>query len=79
MIVGGIFVMEAGSVVLQVVEFQTARQTHLRDDADSSSFRAARLVGNEGHNEVLGVVGNLCVAGTGDAETEVSGQCKRRN
>ena len=42
-IVGGLFVLEAVSVIVQVVSFKLHRQARVPDGADPSSLRAARL------------------------------------
>ena len=42
-IIGGLFVLEAVSVVIQVVCLQALRQARLQDGADPPSFRASRL------------------------------------
>ena len=42
-IIGGLFVMEAVSVIIQVAVVQADRQARVPDGADPSSFRAARL------------------------------------
>ena len=42
-IIGGLFVLEAVSVIVQVASLQTDRQTGLCDGAVASPFRAARL------------------------------------
>ena len=38
-IIGGVFVIEALSVILQVASFKLFRPAHLQDDANTSSFR----------------------------------------
>ena len=43
-IIGGLFVVEAVSVIIQVVLLQAHRQARLPDGADPPPFRAARLV-----------------------------------
>ena len=48
-IVGGVFVLEAASVVLQVASFKLTRQAHLQDGAAAPPLRADRLGGAEGH------------------------------
>ena len=45
LVMGGVFVMETASVMLQVASFKLTRQTHLPHGADSSSLRAEGLAG----------------------------------
>ena len=45
--VGGVFVLEALSVVLQVGSYKFAQEAHLQNGADASPFRSARLDGSE--------------------------------
>ena len=52
-VIGGLFVMEALSVVVQVASFKTDRQARVPDGADPSSFRAARLVGAADRHALL--------------------------
>ena len=50
-IVGGVFVLEGLSVILQVGSF-AAREAHLQDGAASSPLRAHRVGGAQGHHAV---------------------------
>ena len=52
-LLGGIFVIEALSVLIQVFSFQTVPQARVPDGADPSSLRAAGLVGDEDHPALL--------------------------
>ena len=52
-LLGGIFVFEALSVVIQVAYFQMAPQARVPDGADPPPLRAARLVGDEDHPALL--------------------------
>ena len=52
-IVGGLFVLEALSVILQVGLLQAHRQAHLQDGAAPPPLRAARLGGVARHHPVL--------------------------
>ncbi len=52
-IVGGVFVVEALSVVIQVFCLQAHRQAHLQDGADPSPFRTSRLVGADRGDPLL--------------------------
>jgi hypothetical protein len=51
--VGGVFVLEALSVILQVASFKLRRQADLQDGAAAPSFRGARLAGIQDHRAVL--------------------------
>ena len=50
---GGIFVIEALSVLIQVFSFQTLPQARVPDGADPPPLRAAGLVGDEDHPALL--------------------------
>ena len=52
-VVGGVFVIEAVSVILQVLSFKLTGKRHLRDVADPSSFRVERLEGKHRHRALL--------------------------
>ncbi len=41
--IGGVFILEALSVMIQVASFKTNRPAHFQDVADTSSFRIERL------------------------------------
>ena len=51
--IGGLFVIEALSVMLQVVSFKTPRQAHLPHVPPAPPFRAHRLEGDAGRGPVL--------------------------
>ena len=52
-LLGGIFVIEALSVLIQVFSFQTVPQARVPDGADPPPLRAAGLVGDEDHPALL--------------------------
>lgn len=59
LLVGGVFVIEAMSVMMQVSRFKISRRLYgtprrLQDDADPSPFRTERLEGKPGHRPLLG-------------------------
>ncbi len=69
--IGGVFVLEALSVILQVGSYKLRRQAYLQDGAPAPSLRGAGLAGVEDHRAVLD-----CGAGDGavrahHAEAEV--------
>ena len=64
-IVGGVFVLEALSVIIQVASFQAHRQEGIQDGAHPSSLRALGLAGAEGRGADVDHRHN-----TGDFRTE---------
>ena len=70
-IVGGVFVLEALSVVIQVGSFQADRQARVPDGADSSSFRADRVERAEGDLAIRHRRDHLRVVQPHDAEAAV--------
>ena len=58
--IGGIFVIEAVSVILQVDFVQAAQKTHLQDGAASPSLRIAGLVGIQDHRALLDRIIGIC-------------------
>ena len=69
--VGGVFVIEALSVMIQVAVFQAARQAGFPNVADSPSLRIERMEGIEGHHSLLDRGVDLCVVQSFDFEIEV--------
>ena len=53
LIMGGIFVLETASVILQVASFKLTRQAHLPHGADPPSLRAQGLGRAEGDRALL--------------------------
>ena len=51
--IGGVFVIEALSVILQVGCYKLRKQAHLQDGAAASPLRTAGLVGVEDHRALL--------------------------
>ena len=51
--IGGVFVIEALSVILQVGSYKLRKKANFQDGADPSSFRSAGLAGVEDHHAVL--------------------------
>ena len=70
-VVGGVFVIEAVSVILAGAEFQTHGQAHFCHVAAASSFRANGLEGEHRHRSVLDSVNHLRPAWPGDTEIEM--------
>ena len=69
-IVGGVFVLEALSVVIQVAYFKADRRaTRLQDGAAASPLRADRVERAEGHHAVRDSRGHFRADQPGDAET----------
>ena len=69
--VGGVFVLEALSVILQVASFQLDRETNLSNVSAAPSFRIVRVERIENHCEVLDCRAGLCAIFTDDFEAEV--------
>ena len=60
LLIGGVFVAEALSVILQVFYFKTYRWTsHIPDEPPASSLRAKRLAGDEGDDSLLACIDSL--------------------
>ena len=53
MFIGGVYVIEALSVILQVGSYKLRGEADFQDGADSSSFRGAGMAGVENHHAVL--------------------------
>ena len=70
-IVGGVFVLEALSVIIQVASFKTDRQARLQDGAAAPSLRADRLERAEGHHPLPDRGDSLCVVQPDHAEAAV--------
>ena len=71
-IVGGVFVLEALSVILQVGIVQADRQAHLQDGAAASPLRADRLERAEGDHAIPDRGHHLRALQPDDLETEMS-------
>ena len=67
-IVGGVFVIEALSVIIQVASFKLTGQARLQDGAASPSLRADRLERAEGHRALRDHGDHLRVVQPDDAE-----------
>ena len=74
--VGGIFVLEALSVILQVASFRLTGQAHFPHVAAAPSFRAGRLERIENHRALLDCGAGLCAVFADDAEVEVDAGCE---
>ncbi len=70
--VGGVFVLEALSVILQVASFRLTGQAHLPHGAVASSFRAGRLERIENYRALLDRGAGFCAVFVDDAEVEVT-------
>ena len=70
-VVGGVFVIEAVSVILQVMSFKLTGKRIFRHVSASSSLRIDGLEGKHRHRSVLDSVDHLRVAWSGDTETEM--------
>ena len=69
--IGGIFVIEALSVILQVASYQIEKETHLQDGAAPSSLRAAGLVGIKNYRTLLDRVSGVCPVRPDHIEAEI--------
>ena len=69
--IGGIFVIEAVSVILQVGSYKLRKQAHLQDGAAAPSLRAVGLVGVQDHRALLDRLAGICTFCTDDAEVAV--------
>ncbi len=72
--IGGIFVIEALSVILQVGSYKLRRETDLQDGADSSSLRVAGLERVEGDCALLDCVAGVCTLCSHHVEVAVEGE-----
>ena len=70
-IVGGVFVLEGLSVIIQVASFKLTGQARVQDGAAPPSLRADRLERAEGHHAVSDRRDHLCVVQPDDAEAAV--------
>ena len=70
-IVGGVFVIEALSVIIQVASFKLTGQARLQDGAAPPSLRADRLERAEGHHALPDPRGDLRAVQPDDAEAAV--------
>ena len=70
--IGGVFVIEALSVILQVGIVQAAQETHLQDGADASSLRVVGMVGVENHSALLDRIAGVCLVRADYIETKIS-------
>ena len=71
-VIGGLFVLEAVSVIVQVVSFKLYRQACFQDGADPPSFRTARLDRAADRHSVLDCFGRARAGGAFDFEAEVA-------
>ena len=67
--IGGVFVIEALSVILQVGSYKLRKKTNLQDGAHPSPLRTARLVGVEGDRALLDCVAGVRAVRADDAKT----------
>ena len=72
-IVGGVFVLEGLSVIIQVASFKLTRQARLPHGAAAPSLRAHRLGGAEGHHAIPDPRDRLRAAQSHHVEAEVTG------
>ena len=70
-VVGGVFVIEAVSVILQVMSFKLTGKRIFVMSPLHHHFRIDGLEGKHGHRSVLDPLDHLCVAWSCDTETEV--------
>ncbi len=70
-IVGGVFVLEALSVIIQVASFKLTRQARLPDGAHPPPLRADRLARAESHHAIPDRRDHLRAVQSDDAEAEV--------
>ena len=78
-VVGGVFVIEAVSVILQVLSFKLTGKRHFRHVADSSSLRAERLEGKYRDRPVLDSLGHLRAARPGHPEVAMKPDYTNKN
>jgi len=71
-IMGGVFVVEAVSVMIQVASFQAHRQTRVQDGAAASSLRIEGLERDTGRGEVLDYHDAAGAGWFSDVETEMT-------
>ena len=74
LIMGGIFVVETASVIMQVASFKTHRQAHLPHGADPPSLRAQGLGRAQGHRALLDHHFHPGARGPRDAEAPMTAQ-----
>ena len=65
-VVGGVFVIEAVSVILQVLSFKLTGKRIFAMSPHPSSFRIERLEGKHRHRALLDSLGHLCLARPGN-------------
>ena len=70
--VGGVFVLEALSVILQVAVVPPDGEAHFSDVAAAPSFRAGGMERIENHRAILDCGAGLCAVFADDAEIEVT-------
>ena len=69
--IGGVFVIEALSVILQVGVLQAAQEAYLQDGSSASPFRVAGLVGIEGDRPFLDRFAGLRPVRADDPEIKI--------
>ena len=69
--IGGVFVIEALSVILQVGSYKLRRQAHLQDGAHPSPLRAAGLERVQGDRALLDCLAGVCTLCSHHVEIEV--------
>ncbi len=73
-LIGGIYVVEAGSVIIQVVFLQAHRPPRVQDGAAAPPLRAPGMGRAEDHRALLDPVFHAGAAGADDAEAAVTGE-----
>ncbi len=72
LVMGGVFVLETASVILQVASYKSHRPAHFQDGADPPPLRAQGLGGAEGHRALLDHLAAARAGRARDAETAMS-------